>query len=382
MLLDFIEAHNFRNLSGRISCGPGFNIIHGHNGQGKTNWIEAIHTLARSKSFRTQHLQESIRFGEQLAIVRGRVTHGSEIHRDLQINIQGNTKSVLLNGKREPLARYLSQIHIVALTADELDVVRGMPEARRRFLDRGVSSLQPSYIQSLVDYGRVIRQKNKILRDVTEREFSVSETEELVAPWNKQLVRLAGEIHRARCDYVGRLNQVLERRVFGREEVSLSYVSSLAGKGDLNDYEALITERLRLRLQAEMAAGHALVGPHRDDLGILFDGREMRVFGSAGQQRSALLLLDLATISLYNLRHDDYPLFLIDDVDAELDERRIRRLLEYLEGRAQTFITTSKQSHLGDFLSRANVFEIEAGTVARCAAPAASYPLSLAAEGS
>ena len=363
MLLESIEAHNFRNLRGKIFWGTGFNIIHGSNGQGKTNWLEAIYTLARSKSFRTQHLHESIRFGEQVAVVRGRVAHGAEIHRDLQIALQGSSKLISINGKREPLARYLAQIHIVALTADELDIVRGMPDARRRFLDRGVSSLQPPYVQTLVDYGRVIKQKNHILRDSAEREIEPGETENLIAPWNQQLVGLAAQIHRGRCNYVERLNQVLERHIFGREEVSLSYVSSLAGKGDLSDYEALMTERLKLRLPAELAAGHALIGPHRDDLAILFDGREMRAYGSAGQQRSALLLLDLAAISLYNLWHGDYPLFLIDDVDAELDERRIGNLLEYLEGRIQTFITTSKSSYLGRFLSQARVFEIEEGSV-------------------
>lgn len=365
MLLEWIEAHNFRNLSGKVYWGPGFNIIHGSNGQGKTNWLEAIHTLARSKSFRTQHLQEAIRFGEQLAVIQGRVTQGTEIHRELQVSIQGKTKSILVNGKREPLSRYLSQIHIVALTADELDVVRGMPDARRRFLDRGVSSLQPTYIQTLLDYNRVLKQKNHILRDASEREFSLSDTENLVAPWNAQLITLAKQIHTGRSNYVEQLNQVLARHIFGREEIHLSYVSSLSGKGDLNDYEALIAERLQLRLAAEMAAGYSLIGPHRDELSILFDGREMRVYGSAGQQRSALLLLDLAAISLYNSWHNDYPLFLIDDVDAELDEKRIGNLLEYLEGRTQTFITTSKSSHVGKFFSQASVYEIEDGVVVR-----------------
>jgi DNA replication and repair protein RecF len=380
MLLDSIEAHNFRNLSGKIFWGPGFNVIHGSNGHGKTNWLEAIHTLARAKSFRTAHLDESIKFGEQAALIKGRVTHGSEIHRDLRITLQANTKSIFLNDKREPLARYLAQIHVVALTADELDVVRGLPEARRRFVDRGVSSLRPVYVQTLVNYGRVIKQKNRILRDAAERGLSVSETANLIAPWNQQVIGLAGQIHRARCDYVERLNQVLERHVFGREEISLGYTSSLAGKGDLNDYEGLIAERLRLRLPAELIAGHALIGPHRDDLAILLEGREMRVFGSAGQQRSALLLLDLAAISLYNSSHDDYPLFLIDDVDAELDEKRINRLLEYLEGRIQTFITTSKPKHLGRFISRASLYEIEEGAVIGVEEREAPCGLSLAAE--
>jgi len=361
MLLESIEVHNFRNLSGKIFWGPGLNIIFGNNGQGKTNWLEAIHTLARTKSFRTQHLQESIRFNSELATIKGRVAYGGDIHRDLQIALQGNTKSFSINGKREPLSQYLDQLYVVAFTADELEVIRGMPDARRRFIDRGAASLQPSYVQTIADYSRVVKQKNRILRDSFDREQSLAETENLIAPWNTQLVGLAGKIHRARVDYVERLNQALECRVFGQEQILIRYVSSLEGKGDLNDYEGLITERLRFRLPAEVAVGHSLIGPHRDELAILFDGREMRVYGSAGQQRSALLLLDLATISLYNLSRDDYPVFLIDDVDAELDEKRINSLLEDLEGRTQTFITTSKRSHIGKFILGANVYEIKDG---------------------
>src|SRR5467141_3547263 len=113
MLLESTEALNFRNLRGKIFWAPGFNIIHGSNGQGKTNWLEAIHTLARSKSFRTQHLQEAIRFGEQCAEINGRVRYGPEISRDLQILIKGASKAISVNAKREPLVRYLAQIQVV-----------------------------------------------------------------------------------------------------------------------------------------------------------------------------------------------------------------------------------------------------------------------------
>src|SRR6185295_3837647 len=156
-------------------------------------------------------------------------------------------------------------------------------------------------------------------------------------------------IHRERTSYVQRLNEVLERQLFDRRNLNARYLSSLEGKGNLADYESLLRSRLILRLQAEAASGHSLIGPHRDDLEILLDGREIKVFGSSGQQRSALLLLDLAAISLYNSRLNDQPVFIIDDVDAELDERRIRRLLEYLENRTQTFITTSKRTHVQGF---------------------------------
>jgi len=361
MILDAIAVNNFRNLSGKISWGPGLNIIHGNNGQGKTNWLEAIHTLSRTKSFRTQRLQESIRFGEDNASIAGQVSSGNDLHRDLLITLKENTKSICVNGKREQLARYLGLLQVFAFTADQLEVVRGAPEARRHFIDRGIASLRPTYVQTVLDYNKVIKQKNRILQYSSEREISLGETEDLVAAWNEQVATLGAEIHKARIDYTERLNSALERTLFEPVELQIRYSSSLESKGELNDYEALLRERLQLRLQAEVAAGRALVGPHRDDLAIHFGGREMRVYGSSGQQRSALLLLDLAAISVYNSWHKDYPLFLVDDVDAELDEKRIRRLLEYLEGRTQTFITTSKRSHVEGFLSKANVHEIVQG---------------------
>ncbi|HKY43114.1 MAG TPA: DNA replication and repair protein RecF [Pyrinomonadaceae bacterium] len=363
MLLSATEAINFRNLSGRIEWGPRLNIIYGNNGQGKTNWLEAIYVLARTKSFRTQRLQEAIKFGGQVAVIKGTVTTGSDLERELQVSLQDNSKTIFVNTKRETLARYLTQLQIFSFTATDLEVVRGVPDARRRFLDRGVSSLRPAYLKTLADYGKVIKQKNKVLQLANEGEFSLEKTEDLLGPWNEQLIRVGTLIHRAREDYVAGLNSVLERQLFEKRDVTTRYVSSLEGKGDLGDYESLLRSRIAVRLPAEVSAGYALIGPHRDDLEILLDGREMRTYGSSGQQRSALLLLDLAAISLYNSSANDHPVFIIDDVDAELDEGRIKRLLEYLENRTQTFITTSKRSHVEGFFSRANVYEIEDGKV-------------------
>jgi DNA replication and repair protein RecF len=114
-------------------------------------------------------------------------------------------------------------------------------------------------------------------------------------------------------------------------------------------------------MPAELFAGACLIGPHRDDLLVLFGRRDIRSFGSSGQQRSALITLDLAAISVYYSRHQNYPIFLIDDVDAELDGNRINRLLEYLDGRTQTFITTSKRSHFERFENRASFYEVCGG---------------------
>src|SRR5215218_2100551 len=380
MLLESIEAHNFRNLGGEIFWGEGLNVISGENGQGKTNWLEAIYLLATTNSFRTQRPQEAVRFGESLAVVRGRVERSSEVQRDLQVNIQGNTKSLSVNGKRETVASYLSQLNVIAFTADELEVVRGGPEARRRFLDRGVVSLHHSYVQTIADYQRVIKQKNRLLQDISETETGLDAARELIEPWNEQVVTLGSQIYQARLEYVGRLKGSLHQRLFEREEVAIRYVSSLEGKGDLGDYEALLRERLRFRLQAEISSGYALIGPHRDELEILFDGRDIRTYGSSGQQRSALILLDLAAISVYHSWHNEYPLFLLDDVDAELDRRRIGHLLEYLEGRTQTFITTSKNDLIKGFTAQAKLVEVRDGAAFGGARVGAERTIATSAE--
>ena len=360
MFLRSIEAIQFRNLTGEITWGNGLNILHGNNAQGKTNWLEAVYMLAHAKSFRTHHLKETVKFGERDGAVKGVVSTGKDFERELQVNLNGTTKQTLINGKRESIARYAAHLYAVCFTADELEVIRGGPEARRNFLDRGAISLHPPYVQTIADYNKVIKQKKRLLQQAAEDRVSLDTLANLVQPWNEQLISLATQIHRARIRYVELLNEALDHNLF-HDDISIRYVSSLEGKGDLADYRSLLTARLQIRMEAELFAGACLIGPHRDDLLVLFGGRDIRSFGSSGQQRSALITLDLAAISVYYSKHQNYPIFLIDDVDAELDGNRINRLLEYLDGRTQTFITTSKRSHFERFESRANFYEVCAG---------------------
>jgi DNA replication and repair protein RecF len=360
MFLRSIEAYQFRNLSGEIPWGRGLNILHGNNAQGKTNWLEAVYMLAHAKSFRTHHLKETVKFGGRDAFVRGVVSTGNDLERELQVNLNGTTRQTLINGKREPISRYAAHLYAVCFTADELEVIRGGAEARRNFLDRGAISLHPPYAQVIADYNKVIKQKKRLLQEAAEERLATDALANLVEPWNQQLISLATQIHRARTRYIDLLNEALDHNLF-HDDISIRYVSSLEGKGDLLDYRSLITSRLQLRMQAELFAGACLIGPHRDDLLVLFGDRAIRSFGSSGQQRSALITLDLAAISVYYSKHQDYPIFLIDDVDAELDRNRINRLLEYLDGRTQTFITTSKRSHFERFERRANFYEVRVG---------------------
>jgi DNA replication and repair protein RecF len=362
MLLLSLGAENFRNLSGKLDFSQGLNILVGENGQGKTNWLEAIAVLASARSFRTSRLTEAVRFDESSAFLYGRVQESAEIMRELRVGLTGNTKTLLVNGKKETLQRYLTNLHAIVFNADELEIVRGTPDARRRFLDEGIVSLHPPFVQVLTDYNKVIRQKNSLLQSFEDARPSAEAAAEMLDPWNSQLVKLAGRVHRARVRFVDRINDVLHKHLFGREELTIRYRSSLEDKGDLSDYEALITERLALRVQAEIASGHCLIGTHRDDLDINFDGHDLRKYGSAGQQRSALLLLQLANIAVFHATRAEYPLFLLDDIDAELDYRRIGQLLEFLEGKTQLFVSTSKESFVERFGSSASTFHIASGS--------------------
>ena len=361
MRLESLEVNDFRNLQGKIDCGTGLNILVGENGQGKTNWLEAIYVLATTKSFKTSKINEVVRFGQDLAMVKGAVRASAEIVRDLQVGVQGNSKILTINGKKETTGNYVGQLHAVVFNSDGLEIARGLPDARRRFLDGGIVAIHPPYLQTISDYQKVIRQKNSLLQSAQAESLSLEKVEESLIPWNEQIISLAARIHRSRVRFIERLNGAFEKELFGREEITIRYASALEEKGDLSDYESLIAERLKIRLPAELVAGHALIGPHRDDLEITFNGHDLRRFGSAGQQRSAVLLLLIANISVFYSQRGEYPLFLLDDLDAELDYARIGRLLEFLDGKTQTFVITSKESFVQKFGQNARIFQVENG---------------------
>ena len=363
-----IEATGFRNLTGAADFAPGLNILHGANAQGKTSWLEAISLLASTKSFRTTIPREALCYGESEALLRGSVVRGT-LKKELLLHLTSSSKQTYLNGKREATASYLGNLVTVAFTADELDVVRGAPEARRRFLDRGIFSIHPAYLGTLTGYNRVLKQKNALLRQAVESR-PTSSLRSLIETWNDQLVLLGTEIQAARVNYVERLTSAIDRHLFQAEEVEVRYRSSLEAAGDSQDYAKLLRERLELRLPNELSVGYSLVGPHRDDLEILADGRETARFGSSGQQRSALLILDLAQLNVYYRTFEEYPVFLIDDLDAELDRARIEILLDYLADRSQTIVSTSKRSLADSYRNRATRLEVDAGRIRETLLPA------------
>jgi DNA replication and repair protein RecF len=361
MQLAALESVGFRNSSGRVQFGSGLNILCGANAAGKTSILEAIYLLANTKSFRTSLLRDAVTFGETEALVKGTVIR-EQIERQLQVRVLGPRKELYVNGKREQPVEYIQHLDTVVFSFEEMGIVRGEPSERRRFLDRGVVALHPSYLRTISEYNRIIKQKNRLLRDAAESAdpTRLSALRDQIEPWNVQLADVGTRIHRHRVEYVDLLTRALTDNLFG-EPIAVRYRSSFEGKGDLDDFRALFVERLNLRFAAEVAVGHALIGPHRDDLEISVKGHEAGRFGSAGQQRSALLILDLAQVDVYYEAYEEYPVLLIDDIDAELDRGRIDRLLGHLEGRAQTFVSTSKEAIAREYADRAQIYSVANG---------------------
>jgi DNA replication and repair protein RecF len=364
MQLRRIEAAGFRNLEGFVETSSGLNIFYGDNAQGKTNWLEAIYVLGCTKSFRTSQVRDAINFNSAQAVLRGEVLHGT-LTKQIQLLLTGPSKELYVNGKREALLHYLGNLDVFVFSLEALDVVRRDPSERRRYIDRGIATLTPAYLNTLTRYNHIVKQKNRLLADASESRNQESFYSQIEA-WNDQLIEAGTEVHQARVKHIEKLNQVLAENdyghdIFGAERISIRYKSQLEDKGDLSDFARLFAARLAIRLPAEIASGHALIGPHRDDLEILADGREVARFGSAGQQRSALLLLDLAQVSIYNSTYEENPVLLIDDLDAELDRGRIEALLATLEGRSQTFISTSRRAIANRYHDRASVYYVERG---------------------
>ncbi len=371
MIITEIYTEGFRNLTGKLIASPGINILCGDNAQGKTNWLEAIYLLASTKSFRTSTLKETFRLTptsqtSKQAFIRGSILR-ERLQKDLQVHLEENTKSFYINGKREAVTRYLGNLDVIVFCAEEMQIVRGEPAERRRFLDRGIVNLTPSYLKTISEYNRVLKQKNTLLKEAKESS-NLSKFIDLIASWNQQLIEYSTRIHSSRVDYANRLSKVINKQLFSQKKIEINYLSSLSQHGvtqksSTQEYKEILTERLRLRLENEIAAGYSLVGPHRDELEILIDGQEVSKFGSSGEQRSALITLDLAQIAIYHQTFEEYPVFLIDDIDAELDLKRISLLLDHLANKMQVFISTSKHEIASKYQKKAQCNFISQGKI-------------------
>jgi DNA replication and repair protein RecF len=357
-----LRLFQYRNLSElEIFPSGGISLFAGSNGQGKTNLLEAIYLLAYGKSFRTSTPRDCIQHGGEECRVEGTLVHGA-LTRDLQVSITGTEKKFFLLGKPVTLERFVGNLHLMAFTQEHVKVVRGGPADRRAFLDRAMVTLYPGHIGYLAAYGRSLKHRNKILASA--REEKSFEDEKLLDSWDEALIGPGARILWNRLRYVELIKRELPQGLFGDEILKAHYLSSVAAEeGGLPQIEESFRRHLLKVRARDRANGYTSVGPHRDDLKLYLNGKSLPDFGSAGQQRSSLLALYFSQMEIHRKLHGFYPVFLVDDAEAELDPHRLSTFLDYLLQRSQTFLTSAKDFLIAAIAEKSSCYEVSRGSV-------------------
>ena len=358
MNLEALRAERLRNLKEiDLRLPAGLTLVGGGNGQGKTSLLEAAYLLGTGRSFRTRKLDELVCWKNGPISVAGRVrSRRGEV--ELAVAIGRPERSLLVNGAKRGLEEFLGRLDVIDLTANRMGVLRGAPEERRRFLDRGIVGLDPAFLRILGEYRRVLQQRNALLR----RGTGGSGVSTQLDAWDERLVAAAGPLCRERRRYADRLGA--ELATIGPEllpdgqEPRLRHRPSPPELADTPEERMVevLGDRIARCRGRDREMGHTTEGPHRDELSVELDGVDLRKFGSAGQVRAAMIALKLGKLSLLREERGEAPLFLMDDFDTDLDDARMEALAGYL-GRAgcQALIATSKE----DWIGRLTVAELE-----------------------
>jgi DNA replication and repair protein RecF len=337
MHVEHLSLKNFRNATdSEIEFSKGVNVICGANAAGKTNILEAIFYFAAGKSFRNCKDRELITFWNDKSNIAMRF-FGNNAKIKMSATLSKGGRRVIRIGESAPLrmTEYIGRFRAVIFTPDHLSLVKGSPENRRRFLDLAISQSFPRYASTLSEYNRVLAQKNALLK-------RGNVIDELLEVYNEKLAALAGTITVNRRKYIKRLENEAKKFLAdmsgGKEELTLSYQTQA---GDLETQEEIKEKYILLfaeKMQYEKDHFLAHYGAHKDDFSVVINKKSARMYGSQGQQRSAVLALKLAEGELSAKLTGEYPVFLLDDILSELDKDRKEYILSRITDR-QVIIT-------------------------------------------
>ena len=346
----------------------------GRNAQGKSNLLESLYILATSKSTRAAKDTELIRFEQPIARVKADVLRDRSTDAEIELMLsQTEKKAARVNGVRHTkLAEVIGQINAVLFDSGDLEIIRGEPAIRRRFLDLEISQTSPRYVHALGSFRKALEQRNRLLRDLRDGRAG-SEARSSLPAWNAQLVQHGSRLIERRrlfLDRLARLAQEVHQHLSdGRDVLQIIYQPSFPLE-DLTDAET-IQARFLVALESvaldEMARGTTLRGPQRDDVLFTVNGQDCRSYGSQGQQRTVALSLKLAERQLIEELVGEPPLLLLDDVLSDLDDAR-RRLLFDLTARAgsQTFLScTNLRAFSPEVLTSAAIYGVDRGELTR-----------------
>ena len=335
MWINNIKINNFRNYNNEeIELNKNINIFYGENAQGKTNIMEAIFLSSMGKSFRAKKDKEMIKIGENKATVE---ILFSKKDREGKIKIDlSNKKSIYLNGiKLKKLSELLGNINIVIFTPDDINILKGGPQNRRRFLDIMISQLKPNYMYNLNLYLKTLEQRNNYLRQIKE----YNKDENLLEIWDEKLAEYAYNIYKYRNEFINKIKNKIKNIhkeiTNNKENIEIEYITECESK---EKYLNLLKERRKL----DIIKGYTTKGIHRDDFNIYINEKQLNIYGSQGQHRTAILSLKLSELNIILEETGEYPILLLDDFMSELDESRRKHFLENIKD-TQIIITCTEK---------------------------------------
>lgn len=368
MYVQQLRLENYRNYSNLdISFDDKINVIIGENAQGKTNLMESIYVLAFSKSHRTSKDKELIQWDENYGKIEGRVQK-KNANIPLEIVISNKGKRAKVNHlEQRRLSDYIGALNIVMFSPEDLSLVKGSPQIRRRFIDMEIGQIQPIYLYHLAQYVKILKQRNHVLKQLQIRKTS---DQTLLQVLTDQLIEHASIIVERRFTFLERLNKWANEIHIGisrnLEHLEVQYQSSIQVRTEASQEEIAhqYSETFQKSMQKEIERGTSLYGPHRDDLVFYVNGKNVQTFGSQGQQRTTALSLKLAEIELIYQEIGEYPVLLLDDVLSELDDYRQSQLLDTIEGKVQTFVTTTSVDGIRHHtLEKAEIIQVDDGKI-------------------
>ena len=368
MYLSKLSLKNFRNYSQLdIQLNPGLTILTGENAQGKTNLLEAIFLLSLAKSHRTNHDMDMIQWGSDYAIIQGKVKKNSyEIPLEIQLSKKGKIAKFNYQDQAK-LSQFIGKLNVVLFAPEDMQLIKGSPSLRRQFIDAELGQAQPLYLQSLLQYHRLLKQRNTYLKQLREKQAKDLIYLDIISD---QLIDLAEIIINYRLDFIEHIgkiaNKIHHNLSLNRDELTLFYRAS-SSKLDYQSKETIkkqFSDIFFENRQRDIDFGITHYGPHRDDLLFFINDTVAQNFASQGQQRTIILSLKLAELEWMYRLNQDYPVLLLDDVLSELDDQRQLVLMQTIENKVQTILTTASidQIHLEN-LSNSQLLKIADGQI-------------------
>ncbi|CQR45795.1 DNA replication and repair protein RecF [Paraliobacillus sp. PM-2] len=363
--LSLANYRNYQDLS--VTFDDKVNVIIGENAQGKTNLMEAIYVLAFSKSYRTPRDKELIQWEQNYAKIKSKVYKRKQTF-PLEIQFSSKGKKAKINHlEQRRLSDYIGALNVVMFAPEDLNLVKGSPQIRRRFIDMEIGQIQPVYIYHLGQYQKILKQRNHLLKDLQRRK---SKDLTMLEVLTEQLIEHASVILEKRFlfldllrKWAGPIHKGISRE---KENMEIGYLASIdvSEMEDREKIRAKYTNSFHYMVDKEIDRGNTQIGPHRDDLIFYVNGKDVQTYGSQGQQRTTALSLKLAEIDLIKSEVGEYPILLLDDVLSELDQYRQSHLLHTIQGKVQTFVSTTSISDIQhDTIHQAELFHVENGSI-------------------